>query len=71
LLFKKFNVGIAQISAANGFQVVAVESSPEALKIGMGRISGSLDKVMKKDVEKGKMTEVCLIIYLLKLFFKL
>ena len=53
--------GIAQISAANGFQVVAVESSEQALNVGMGRISGSLDKVIKKDVEKGKMTEVRLI----------
>lgn len=50
--------GIAQISAANGFQVVAVETSEQALSVGMGRISGSLDKVIKKDVEKGKMTEV-------------
>ena len=53
--------GIAQVSAQNGYKVVAVESSADALKVGMGRISGSLDKVFKKEIEKGKLTEVRII----------
>lgn len=50
--------GIAQISAVNGYQVVAVESSAEALDKGMARISGSLDKMLKKEASKGIITEV-------------
>jgi 3-hydroxyacyl-CoA dehydrogenase len=45
--------GIAQMSAQAGFQVVAVESSPEALAIGMKRIEGSLSKLLAKDLKKG------------------
>ena len=50
--------GIAQISAVNGYQVVAVESSEEALDKGMARISSSLDKMLKKEASKGIITEV-------------
>jgi 3-hydroxyacyl-CoA dehydrogenase len=49
--------GIAQLSASNGYQVVAVETSEAAIEVGKGRIEGSVDKLLGKSVKKGKMTE--------------
>ena len=43
--------------AQAGFQVLAIESAQSALDTGMKRIEGSLSKVIKKDVEKGKYSE--------------
>lgn len=45
--------GVAQVTAAAGFEVFAVESNAEALKKGMERIEGSLAKVIAKDLKKG------------------
>jgi 3-hydroxyacyl-CoA dehydrogenase len=45
--------GIAQIAAAGGFDVVAVDADDTALDKGMKRIAGSLDKL----VEKQKMSK--------------
>ena len=44
--------GIAQASAAAGFQTVVLEVSEEALKRGLGRI----EKGLAGAVDKGKMT---------------
>jgi 3-hydroxyacyl-CoA dehydrogenase len=49
--------GIAQVAAASGFKVTAVETKKEALDIGIGRIEGSLSKVIARDVKNGKLTE--------------
>lgn len=49
--------GVAQMAAQAGFEVMAIESSPEALATGMKRIQGSMQKVLSKDVQKGKITE--------------
>lgn len=49
--------GIAQVSAQAGYKVVAVEMADSALSTGMKRIDGSLDKVIKKDVAGGKLSE--------------
>jgi len=46
--------GVAQVTAMAGYNVLAVESKPEALESGMKRIKGSLEKVIGKDVAKGK-----------------
>lgn len=52
--------GVAQITAQAGYEVVAVEMKQEFLDTGMKRISGSLGKVIAKDVQKGKFaSEVC------------
>jgi 3-hydroxyacyl-CoA dehydrogenase len=47
--------GIAQTIAQKGIKVTAVESKPEALKTGMGRIQGSLSKIVAKEVKAGKI----------------
>ncbi len=47
--------GIAQVAAQSGFKVTAVETKKEALDAGMGRIAGSLSKVIAKDVKTGKI----------------
>ncbi len=49
--------GIAQVAAQSGFKVTAVESKKEALDVGMGRIQGSLSKVIAKDVKGGKFSD--------------
>lgn len=46
--------GIAQIAAQNGFNVIAVEAKKEALDTGVGRIQGSLSKIVAKDLKNGK-----------------
>ena len=48
--------GIAQTAAANGIQVVAVETNPDPLARGIGMIDASL-KVAGSAVKKGKMTQ--------------
>jgi 3-hydroxyacyl-CoA dehydrogenase len=48
--------GIAQITALAGYSVLAVEAQDVALKAGMGRIEGSLMKMLEKDAAKGKMS---------------
>jgi len=47
--------GIAQVSAQNGFDVIAIESDQKFLTSGMARITTSLTKIGEKQVEKGKM----------------
>ncbi|KAJ1410749.1 3-hydroxyacyl-CoA dehydrogenase, partial [Ochromonadaceae sp. CCMP2298] len=62
--FKKIGVvglglmghGVAQVTAAAGFQVLAIEAKPEALEIGMKRIQDSLNKVTARAVKNGKET---------------
>lgn len=49
--------GIAQTAAANGIQVVAVETNPDPLARGIGMIDASLKKVAGSAVKKGKMTQ--------------
>jgi 3-hydroxybutyryl-CoA dehydrogenase len=49
--------GVAQITAAAGYQVVAIENNDAALSVGMKRIEDSLSKVISKDVKKGIHTE--------------
>lgn len=49
--------GVVQVAAQAGFKVTAVETKKEALDVGMGRIQGSLSKVIAKDVKNGKLTE--------------
>ena len=49
--------GIAQLSAAAGYKVVAVETSDSAIAVGKGRIETSLGKLLGKSVKKGKLTE--------------
>lgn len=46
--------GVAQVTATAGFNVMAVEMNQSSLDSGMNRIKGSLDKVIKKDIQKGK-----------------
>jgi 3-hydroxyacyl-CoA dehydrogenase len=48
--------GIVQVAAAAGFQVIALESSQEALDKGLARVGKSLQKLSEKAVEKGKQT---------------
>ena len=50
--------GVAQITAQAGYQVLAIETNQEAIDKGMKRIEGSLAKVLSKDVQKGKLSEV-------------
>ena len=47
--------GIAQITAQAGYKVLAIEAQDAALKAGMGRIEGSLMKMLEKDVTKNKI----------------
>jgi 3-hydroxyacyl-CoA dehydrogenase len=49
--------GIVQIAASGGFDVVACETSQEALDKGLGRVAKSLEKLAAKAVEKGKQSE--------------
>ena len=49
--------GVAQVSAAAGFNVIAVEAKEEFLKTGIKRIEGSLGKVISKNVQKGVYDE--------------
>lgn len=46
--------GIAQTAAQSGFDVVAVDSSAEAVARGMGLIDGSLTNIYSKAAAKGK-----------------
>jgi len=46
--------GIAQTAAQAGYQVVGLESTPEALEKGMGLFDKSMAKVAKSLVKKGK-----------------
>ena len=46
--------GVAQVTAQAGYNVVAIELQPAALDAGLQRIKGSLNKVIAKDVTKGK-----------------
>jgi 3-hydroxyacyl-CoA dehydrogenase len=46
--------GVAQTVAQAGYEVVAVESSNQILDTGMKRINDSLQKIIAKDVAKGK-----------------
>ena len=46
--------GVAQITAQTGYAVVAIELQSTALDTGLKRIQGSLNKVISKDVTKGK-----------------
>lgn len=48
--------GIAQITAQAGYSVLAIEAQDTALKAGMGRIEGSLMKMLEKDAAKGKIS---------------
>ena len=50
--------GVAQITAQAGYQVLAIETNQEAIDKGMKRIEDSLAKVLSKDVQKGKLSEV-------------
>ncbi len=49
--------GIVQVAAQAGFEVIALETQQEFLDKGLGRVEGSLRKLAKKAVEKGKATE--------------
>jgi 3-hydroxyacyl-CoA dehydrogenase len=49
--------GIAQVAAQGGFGVIGYETDRDALDRGIARIEGSLAKLAKKAVEKGKQTE--------------
>ena len=51
--FGQMGSGIAQVSAAAGYQVVAADAKDEYLKKGLNRIEGLLNKA----IEKGKATE--------------
>eukprot|EP00286_Rhodomonas_abbreviata_P007838 CAMPEP_0181332680 /NCGR_PEP_ID=MMETSP1101-20121128/25241_1 /TAXON_ID=46948 /ORGANISM="Rhodomonas abbreviata, Strain Caron Lab Isolate" /LENGTH=254 /DNA_ID=CAMNT_0023442377 /DNA_START=14 /DNA_END=775 /DNA_ORIENTATION=+ len=48
--------GVAQVTAAAGYQVLAIESKTEALDLGMKRIEDSLLKVSARAVKNGKST---------------
>jgi len=47
--------GIAQISAENGFEVIALEQQQSFLDTGLNRIKGSLTKISEKQVQAGKL----------------
>lgn len=49
--------GVAQVSAAAGFEVLGIESNEDAMNAGVKRIDESLGKMISKDVKKGKMTK--------------
>ena len=48
--------GIVQVAAQAGCDVVAVETSKDALDKGLARVDKSLAKLAEKEVEKGKRT---------------
>jgi len=50
--------GIAQQAAMNGFEVIGVEMSDEALDLGRGRIEKSVGKLLKKKAKKEGLSEV-------------
>src|SRR5205085_827057 len=45
--------GIAQVAARNGHEVIVVDSSAEALERGRSEA----EKTLRRDVEKGRMSE--------------
>jgi len=47
--------GIAQLSAQNGFEVVAIEQNQSLLDQGLKRIKNSLSKIAEKQVQAGKL----------------
>ena len=49
--------GVAQMTAAAGYDVVGVETQQDALDIGMKRIEGSLSKVAARKIKKGTLDE--------------
>ncbi len=49
--------GVAQMTAAAGYQVVGVETKQEALDVAQKRIEGSLSKVAQRKVKKGALDE--------------
>ena len=49
--------GVAQVTSQAGYEVIAIETSKEALETGMTRIQGSLGKVIARSVKKGDLTE--------------
>jgi len=49
--------GIAQTAAEKGFQVVAVEQEQRFLDGGIARIKGSVEKIARKMVTKGRITQ--------------
>lgn len=49
--------GVAQVTAAAGFNVLAIETQEAALNTGMKRIEDSLNKVVARGVKKGKIPE--------------
>jgi 3-hydroxyacyl-CoA dehydrogenase len=49
--------GVAQVTAASGFKVVAVETKEDFLQLGKKRIDDSLAKVVAKNVSKGVYDE--------------
>lgn len=49
--------GVAQMTAAAGYDVVGVEMQQEALDVGVKRIEGSLQKVASRKVKKGTLDE--------------
>ena len=46
--------GIAQVFAASGFSVILVDVNQQAVDRGMAAISGSLDRMVKKEVISGQ-----------------
>jgi 3-hydroxyacyl-CoA dehydrogenase len=55
--------GVAQVAAAAGFQVLAIEASADTLEVGMKRINESLNKVTARAVKKGQSPESAQKIY--------
>lgn len=49
--------GIAQSAATAGYDVVAVDMNDQALDTGMQRIEKSMQKMLNKSVEKGKLDQ--------------
>ena len=49
--------GIVQVAAQAGYDVVALETQPEALEAGLARIAKSLQKLGQKAVAKGRQNE--------------
>jgi 3-hydroxyacyl-CoA dehydrogenase len=49
--------GVAQVTAAAGYQVLGIESQQSALDAGVKRIDDSLSKVIKRNVSKGVYDE--------------
>lgn len=47
--------GIAQTAAASGYEVVAMDQSPKAVDKGVSDIRSSLEKMLAKSIQKGKI----------------